>query len=82
MDFTPENTITLEAERKRVKLEKEEAKLSLIAEIENAESELESLIVEKEEIVEQYTRVIEAQEKEIEVLKIKFEARFGEENDG
>jgi hypothetical protein len=73
--------ISLESEKEKVRLEKEEAKLKLIAQIENAENEIEQIRKELEEVKNQYNAVIHAQEEEVKILKIKYEARFGEGND-
>lgn len=72
--------ISIESEREKVKREKEEARLAMLADIQNAEYEIKEIEKELEEVTIQYKKVIELQKDEINVLKIKYEARFGEED--
>ena len=75
--------VSLESEREKIKREKEEARLTMLVNIENANYEIEQVKKEFEEIKIQYNTIIQTQEDEVNVLKIKYEARFGEEeNDG
>jgi len=73
--------ISLESEKEKVKREKEEARLALIADIENVKHEIYEVKNEFEAVSNQYKGVIEAQEEELKVLEIKYEARYGEDDD-
>ena len=73
--------ISIESEREKVRREKEEGRLSLLADIQNAEYEVKAVNKELDEITNQYKRVIAAQEEELKVLKIKYEARYGEDGE-
>lgn len=74
--------ITIEAEREKVKREKEESRLAMLAEIMNAERQIEEVEEELEEVTIKYNNIITLQKEELDLLTIKYKARFGEDNDG
>ena len=70
--------MSVESERERLRIEKEENKLRFMAEIQNSEYELKAVNIELEDVIKQYKNIIEMQEEELNILKIKFEAKYGE----
>jgi len=81
MDGNDAKQLNLRAKERMLKLEEEDHKLRLVANIENGETELKELNKEFKDVSKQYLEIIEKQEELIEEMKNKFNEKYNKDGE-